>query len=623
MRSRVESHRAVLLIAAAIAVFGAVTAKGQNGSARPPAEISYSIFADSAASHLARVTIAFRNLPDTFRMAMAVHPEYDNHYWRTVGDVRVMTSALPARAKLIRTDSTLWKVIAPGGSGVIKYSVAIHPEARPDSRGSWRPFLRETGALISPIDFLFYFPDFPRTRSTLELHAPASWKAGTGLERADITRYAATTADSLLDSPILLGNLHQWDFTVNRVPHHIYYWPLPNATPFDTAAFARRVEGMAREAMALFGGAPYREYSFLFQDGAWGALEHHNSVTIGIPSADLAKDVNSYLTEIAHEFFHAWNLMAIRPAGWGALSYTRTPPTPGLWWSEGVTMYYAYLLPRRIGYPDEGHTRVQQLENDLGAYFSNPGNFRISPERASELTDANPWVSGDFQGDYFLVGRLLGDALELIIADSTRGRHGLDEVMRAMYARRSHERGFVAGDIVSSANGVCRCDLRPFFRDHVSGAKALDFSRYLSPLGLALALDTIPETGSAGAPAPDTRVWVRASENGGPARLILFNPDGVWAKAGLHSGDELVSFNGARVDSMPDLRRQIRTIKLDDVVPVEILRAGKTERVNVTVKGYTKVRATISAKPNATRAELARRARWLRGRLAMDEEAKR
>jgi predicted metalloprotease with PDZ domain len=137
--------------------------------------------------------------------------------------------------------------------------------------------------------------------------------------------------------------IRTWRFTTDGVPHRVVYWPLADATPFDTAAFVGNVERLARQTVALFGRAPYREYAFLFQDGAYGGLEHRNSVTLGAPSADLARDPKWLLAETAHEFIHTWNLMRIHPAEYGDVDYRTQPRTRGLWWSEGLTMFYADL----------------------------------------------------------------------------------------------------------------------------------------------------------------------------------------------------------------------------------------------------------------------------------------
>jgi predicted metalloprotease with PDZ domain len=98
-----------------------------------------------------------------------------------------------------------------------------------------------------------------------------------------------TDLETLLDSPILYGrNLRRWRFNIHGTPHEIVYWPLPQATSFDTVAFVNAIQKVAGEAVAVFGIPPYRHYQFLIADGAWGALEHRNSVTLGMPGRDPA-----------------------------------------------------------------------------------------------------------------------------------------------------------------------------------------------------------------------------------------------------------------------------------------------------------------------------------------------
>src|SRR5207237_5693697 len=197
---------------------------------------------------------------------------------------------------------------------------------------------------------------------------------------------ARTEAPALLDSAILYGNvLRLWHFDIDGVPHTIAYWPLPNATPFDTAQFVDAITKVAREAAAVFGKPPYPNYLLLLEDGAWGALEHVNSVTIGMPSKDLAKDPRMYLPELAHEFFHTWNLMRLYPEGRGVISPDPPAHSTGLWLSEGVTMYYAEALTRRAGFPERNMSRSDLLAEELESYYGTAGNTRISPRsRAHE-----------------------------------------------------------------------------------------------------------------------------------------------------------------------------------------------------------------------------------------------
>jgi predicted metalloprotease with PDZ domain len=94
-------------------------------------------------------------------------------------------------------------------------------------------------------------------------------------------------------------------------------------------------------------------------------------------------------------------------------------------------------------------------------------------------------------------------------------------------------------------------------------------------------------------------------------RVRIMDPRTVWVAAGLHTGMEWTSLNRIAIDSFPDFRRAIRSIKLGDVVPVEIVRNGVRGQINVRVTGYERTRARIVETPDATPAQIARRRVWM------------
>ena len=185
----------------------------------------------------------------------------------------------------------------------------------------------------------------------------------------------------------------------------------------------------------------------------WNIL---NSVTVGIPSSELAKDITAYYSAIAHEFFHTWNLMRIRPVEQGEVTYKTPPPSRGLWWSEGVTLFYADLLMRRAGLHTYDSTRKIHLERLLMRYFGTSGNMLISPEKVSLAADGPPGMLGDYTASTHLQGELIGTMLDLIIRDATNGKRSIDDVMRKMFERFSGERGFSGSDIEKIASRCLR-----------------------------------------------------------------------------------------------------------------------------------------------------------------------
>src|SRR5687767_4470390 len=228
--------------------------------------LGYTLRVDSADVTGFDVELRIRNAPDTVLLAMAAHPEYDDRYWRFVQRLRVESPR--GGATVTRTDSALWRVVAPGGESIVRYRIQL-PPPEPAPRAAWRPFLDATGALAGGPHAFMYLVGAPLIPSHITVHVPAGWRIVTGLEpTADPRIFFAPSADVLIDSPVLAGHLGSWRFTIDDVPHTVAYWPEPTRTGaappprFDTVAFIDGIERLSREAVKLFGRAPYREYMF-------------------------------------------------------------------------------------------------------------------------------------------------------------------------------------------------------------------------------------------------------------------------------------------------------------------------------------------------------------------------
>ena len=611
-----RSSRSILVLLAVVACTPAPT-------------LFYDVGIDPRTSSNIQVNMQIDHGPSSARVAMAIHPEYNDRYWRYIHDLKA--NGFDKRAILAIDKENIWRVISHAGWAQVSYRIEPAPES-PTNRPVWHTVIRPDGGSINTVDTFLYLADYPRAPVTIRVSGflqladgplPVFWNLpgnnsvgvtpSLGVTLNGVaTQTFRTDTETLLDTPILYGkSIRFWRFAIDGIPHTIAYWPLPNATPFDTTAFVNAIEKVAREAVAVFGKPPYTHYSFLLEDGAWGALEHKNSVTIGMPSRDLAMDPRMYLRELAHEFFHAWNLIRLYPEGRGQrLSADPTPHTKGLWLSEGVTIYYAEALPRRAGFPERNMARKDLLAEELESYYGTPGNIRISPELASERAVDTTGINGDYGVNYYTQGRLIGTALDLILRDSTNGAKGLDDFMRAMYDRFALKRGFTTDDVARTAGDVCGCNLRRFFDDHVRNPRPIDFSAPLRSIGLRIRVDTVAATDSSGSALPDTRIWAYPRRSDRRMRVWLQDPSSVWGRAGLHTGQDLVAFNGVQVDSFPDFRRAVRTIRVGSDVPVDIVKDGKPQRITVRVTGYQRPRVTISEDPTASPAQVERRKRW-------------
>jgi predicted metalloprotease with PDZ domain len=590
------------------------------GARSPHPTVGYELTLDAGQLDHARVAVHFTGAPAAFHLAMKIHPEYNSGYWRSVDSVRVEGQR---GASVTRVDSTLWSVTLPGGTGTVRYRVRISPAATP--RRAWQSFAAPTGALINGPDFFLYAPELATAPLSVTLSVPADWRAETALPAAQPTssatmRFTASGAAAMLDAPILLGaprDLHRWSFVDRGTTYHVGYWQLPEATPFDTMAFVDELRRLTQVTTAIFGRAPRPAaagFHFLIQDGADDALEHAASVTIGVPSAALTSNPRAALTEIAHEFFHTWNLVAIHPDDYGALSFRQARPTTGLWWGEGVTLYYADALPRRAGLTPANDSRAAHLERLLGAYQAAPWRGRVSPEAASLALGDSPVRNPNSTGAYYLQGELLAQELDATIRDSTAGVRGLDDVMRALFAAAADGHGFAPRDLELSADSVCACRLDGVFVRQVRGSSPIDVTPLLNRLGMHLVIDTVAATDSTGSALPDLRVGIDGGGGDGPElTLVVTNPASLWARAGLRTGDKLVRFERRDAPGAADFWSALRALRVGDSADVTVLRDGERRTFRVAITGYRRPQARLVDAQTITGEQRARRERWLAG----------
>lgn len=574
------------------------------------AAIEYRLRIDDADTTAFHVTMRLRAASTPVRIAWAKHPEYDDRFWRHVVDMRA--SSVRGPLAVVLEDSAVWRV--DGAQGLTTVTWRVSPPVEQLPRAAWRPFLSRRGALVGGIHAFPYVVGAESAPAVVQLDLPDGWESASGLTRLDGRhRFRARDALELSESPILVGPLHRWGFRIRGVHHRVAYWSRQQLG-FDTATFVGGVERLAQQGVALFGQMPYRDYQFLFQDEAYGGLEHPNSVTLGAPADALTRNPHATLGETAHEFVHTWNLMAIRPAEYTGVSWRQVVPSPLYWFAEGLTMFYADALVRRAGLPAGEPTREVHVAALLERLLGNPTYARFSPESLSRVAyNAGPGALGDYDGSVHLAGEVVGTMLDLMIREATRDRRSMDDVMRLLMRRFGDGRPRLRGpDIERAVADVCRCDAAAFFATHVRGARPVDFERWLGVLGLRAMVARAPEQRN-GAPAPDWRAWAWVAPDG-RLRLRLMHPETAWGRAGLHTGDHVTAINGSRVISWPDFRAAISRLRIGDSVHVNIGEpAGSHRTVSFVMQGYDRPSIRLEERPDATPAQRARLARWRGG----------
>jgi len=455
---------------------------------------------------------------------------------------------------------------------------------------------------------LMYFDGQLKAPSTIRVLAPDVWKVATGLPAVpgEKNKFRAADFDVLYDSPFEVSNFKTIVFGVKGVPHRIV---IDGEGNYDPERVRRDVQKIVETEVEIMGGeVPYPNYTFILhlRTNAGGGLEHQNSTALGFPSfgfvdrnerstsaspnpiTSTQTTYRSFLSLVAHEFFHLWNVKRIRPDVLGPFDYTKENYTKLLWVAEGITDYYADVALLRAGlisdqdFLSAAARSFQQLQNT-------PGRFVQSAEESSFDT----WVkfyrqdenSVNSQVSYYDKGAILGLLVDLEIRNKSNGTKSLDDVLRNLYQNfYKANKNYAPEDFQKLAESMAGGSLDEFFSKYVRGREELDYDRGLAAAGLKLDRG-ITTTGA----KPIERVYFGADTAQEGERLVVRR---VYAGSpaydqGLNTGDQIVALNNMRVtkeffdarmaEKKPGELINLTIFRFDDLSTLLIKLGGRTE----------------------------------------------
>lgn len=447
---------------------------------------------------------------------------------------------------------------------------------------------------------LLYAEGRTREEHLLEVAPPAGWRVATALDRApggrdpfDAAagegpwRFVARDYDALVDAPVEVGTHALAAFEAGGRPHALAVWGRA-AGALDLARLAGDARRVVEHFAGLMGGLPYRRYLFIvhLHPTARGGLEHAASTTLLVKRGGFfpREAYEETLALVAHEFFHVWNVKALRPAALLPYDYGREQYTRLLWWFEGVTSYYDELSLVRAGL-GRPKRYLEHLGQELTSLARQPGAAKLSLEEASFIA----WVK-HYRPDentpnsavsYYQKGELVALALDLALR---RAGGSLDALVRELVERHA-ARGLPEDGVERAvAERLGAEAARAFFDRHVRGTVPLELD--LSPLGLAVRRRRAQGLDDKGGtpPRPEERPapgWLGAALAEGPKLKVASVREGspAW-RAGLYAEDELVAVDGLRAERAPlwdrlcELgsggRLKLTVFRRDELVEVEV-----------------------------------------------------
>ncbi len=415
---------------------------------------------------------------------------------------------------------------------------------------------------------------------------PAGWQVTTALRGSGTGPYTASNYHELADAQTFVGKHSLDSLQVDGKAIRIAVWPADAYTTAVQRNMRTAVEKIAKNENALFGGPPYDHYTVFFNVirepiNFGGGLEHSASQFDIMPQgafADAAGNFGDFMVPLmSHEYFHLFNVKRIRPAEMWPYDYHAEQYTPLLWWSEGVTDYYADLTNIRSGL----WTAEQFLDNaaqDMQQVESAP---EVWSEEDGSVATWNP------------KGALTGMLLDVAIRDATDNRKSLDDVTRALYTRvYQRNKGFSTADLLGLLREVGMPDVDGFYQRYINGREPLPYETVFPKAGIAVARKTQsnPFLGVNAQPGDSGKLVVQGVVPGSAAEA-----------AGLEPGDVLLRVG--EIETRPDedwgvkFRDRYRG-QAGAALAISVTRGGRATSLSTQVRERTLVSFTLTPAPS-------------------------
>jgi len=431
---------------------------------------------------------------------------------------------------------------------------------------------------------LFMFEEGQLARpAEVRFRLPAGWQVTTALKGPTNGVFTASDYHELADAMTFLGRYSLDSLQAGGKWIRIALWPAADYTAPVARNLRAAIAKVAPVQNRIMGEAPYDVYTIFFNVihepiDFGGGLEHSASQYDIMPANAFADPLSGKLGGfiyplISHEFFHLWNVKRIRPIEMWPYDYHAEQYTPLLWWSEGVTDYYADLTNIRSGLWSTSEF-LTNAGSDIGQIESTPEPW--SAEDGSEATWINEVYINSSQL-YYPKGAVIGFLMDIAIRDATDNAHNLDEVMRALYTRYYRQgRGFSTTDLLSELRAAGMPDVDTFYRRYIDGREPLPYDSVFAKAGLRLRRESGPLLGVSTQPTPD-----------GTSQVTAVVPGGAAAAAGVQPGDTLTNVGDVRVTADPGWAQSFRSHfrgKAGQPLTIAVRRAGQSLTLTTTVR---------------------------------------
>jgi len=541
--------------------------------------VSYDLSFDNAAHHEARITLTYSDIgtnPLQLRMSRSSPGRYAIHeFAKNVYNVEVVDGA-GNPLTYTRPNPYQWDVA--GHDGTVSMTYTLYADLLDGTYSA----VDLTHAHLNMPATLMWAKGFDDSPSTLTFKPVAdNWKVATQLFPTDDPYvFTAPNLQYLMDSPVELSDFSErsWQiessgesYTIRLAVHH-------DGTEEDVDKFAEQAKKVIAEKIKIFGELPQFDngtYTFIadylpYADG--DAMEHRNSTVLATPTSLIEADFQMPLLTLSHEIFHAWNVERIRPQRLEPFDFEQANMTTNLWFAEGFTEYYCFVIVRRAGemtvdeYAEAMADYISVMVYAPGRAYASPQGMSMQAPFVDAATAVDPTNFGNTFISYYTYGTDIAMALDLTLR-STFKDVSLDTMMRRIWeVHGKTEKPYSSDDLRDALAHVTGDNdfAEDFFARYISGQELPDFVALLDKAGL---------------------IYQLANEGAASAGPVEFEFDGKAAIiqentiiatslyiAGLDRGDQVLAIDRLKIHSQEQWDAALERYEPGDVATIHYIQ---------------------------------------------------
>jgi len=343
--------------------------------------------------------------------------------------------------------------------------------------------------------FVGYFQDLKELPYELSIVHPANLKATTSLHKKqeatvnpEVDTFQASRYFEVTDNPILYAKSDVATFEVNGITVHLSVYS-PN-TLYTAASLKERMLKMMTAQKAFLGAVnSTKQYNILLylstgeKDATgYGALEHHTSTVVVLPEQmDKERLEQAMVDVVSHEFFHIVTPLSVHSEEIQYFDFNDPKMSKHLWMYEGTTEYFANLFQIQQGLIDDAefYKRLMDKINNSKRY-DDAMSFTVMSQHILE----EPYK--DNYANVYEKGTLINMALDITLRDLSNGEKSVLWLLKELSKKYGDAVPFKDDALIGEIVAMTYPEVGVFFAAHVVGDQPIDYTEYLSKVGLEI-----------------------------------------------------------------------------------------------------------------------------------------